>query len=93
MLKIKTETDGSGFTEITVPASIAEDWNGAEACVINVTNDDGTISRFWIKVKIKKGRPVVSVTTKTGQHLQKQTQKTVTGSFNIEPRKSDWPLK
>jgi hypothetical protein len=49
---------------------------------IDVENDEGVVSRFWVDVKVKKGRPQVFVRTKVGRDKQIQRQSKVQGTFN-----------
>ena len=64
-------------------ADIGSRWD-IEACRIEVEKENGEFARFWVSVRVEKGRPKVYITTKTGKGDERtQIQKSVTGTFNL----------
>jgi len=89
-MKIEINTDngkkeievGNGL-DVSVNVGITELSDKPETvCVLNIENAEGLISRSWILVKIKNGRPQIQITTKPDKHRLKEVSKTVTGTFN-----------
>lgn len=72
-------------TEIEKRSGMA---GGLGVARVDVVNDIGVISRFWVSVTVgKDGKPTVTVTTKPDAEKKTQRVAKVKGSFNIvEPR-------
>lgn len=62
---------------------IGDRWS-LEAAVIEVENERGEFARFWVSVRVEKGRPKIYLTTKIGKaDDRKQIEKSVQGTFNL----------
>jgi hypothetical protein len=53
---------------------------GLSALQLDVHKDNDTYCRFWITVRIRRGRPVVQITTKHPK-TGKETTKEISGSY------------
>lgn len=68
---------------VTLTAEEVEKSNGLSVARIYVEGPTGEIARFWLTATIKKGRPVLQLTTKHLSSLgDREVSKSVTGTFN-----------
>lgn len=66
---------------ISVSESDVSSRSNYEVAQIDIVGDNGKISRYWVSVRINRGRPTVEIATRVGIS---QVCETLHGSFNID---------
>lgn len=59
------------------------DWpGGLDVLTLNIDNGE-MVSKFWVNVVVKNGKPMVTLITKPDKERTRQETVKLTGSFNI----------